>query len=58
MTTLQTLRDRLNEVAAASTSAEAFNTGRVDCLPPELARLAGALDVVVDPLGTPAFRQG
>jgi hypothetical protein len=47
MTTFTSLRQRLQEIAAtASTAAEALDAGSVDFLPPEVARLPGALDGV------------
>jgi hypothetical protein len=51
MTTPSDLRARLHEIAGlASTAAEALDAGRVDFLPPEVARLLGALDGVSERL--------
>jgi hypothetical protein len=51
MTTLASLRQRLQEIAAtATTAAEALDAGSVDFLAPEVARLLGALDGVAERL--------
>jgi hypothetical protein len=50
MTTLASLRARLQEIAAtASTAAEALDSGSVDFLPGELARLLAGLGAAGDP---------
>jgi hypothetical protein len=53
------LRDRLREIAAtASTAAEALDDAPVDFLPPEVARLLGALDSVERAGRRPGRRRG
>jgi hypothetical protein len=51
MLILSAVRHRRQEIAvAATTAAEALDAGRVVFLPPELARVLGRLDAVVERL--------
>jgi hypothetical protein len=51
MNTVADIKARLQEIAAAATTAaEALDAGRVDFLPPELARVLGRLDAVAERL--------
>jgi hypothetical protein len=51
MNSLDEIRHRLQEIATtASTAAEALDASACDFLPPELARLAGALDGIAERL--------